>query len=63
MYSFGLQLWGIVVAQNLSALWFFCFNELKILFNFNTEMRGIRMATVSIIGIIFILSIAYYFLS
>ena len=63
VYSFGLQLWGIVVIQNLSLLWYFCFNELTIIFSLNTEMFWIRMITVPIIGIIFIFSVAYYFMA
>ena len=63
IYSFWFQLWGIVVIQNLSMLWYLCFNELRTLFSFRFIMRLIRMSTVPIIGVIFIISISYYYLS
>ena len=62
-YSFWLQLWAIVVIQNLSMLWYFCCNELTITFSLNTEMYWMRMITVPLIGLVFVFSVAFYFMA
>lgn len=62
MYCFWMQLWTIIVMQNLTINSFYCVNELTILFNLNYQMHFIRILTVPLIGLIFIGSISIFYL-
>jgi hypothetical protein len=61
-YSFVLQLWLVVVLQNLNGLWFFCLKELQVLFSLSYVIKFIRFAIVPIIGFIFIGSVGFFLL-
>ena len=63
IYSFWPQLWFILVLQNISTMWFLCFNEFMIIFEYNTQMWSIRTVTIPIIGFIFIFSVSYFYLA